>query len=133
MTTEDLKAKGFVSWSKFNSVRKAELLLRLPRKFGVYVIRANKPVKRARGESDIVYFGSACNQNGLRGRINQYFSPGPTQPTNKRIIALVGESDDYEIGWFQVPAKSDAVALEQRLLERYIADHGERPPQNLKG
>jgi hypothetical protein len=23
--------------------------------------------------------------------------------------------------------------LEQELLERYVSDHGERPPQNLKG
>src|SRR5690242_1787748 len=70
---------------------------------------------------------------GLRGRINQYYSPGPPQPTNKRIIALVGESYGYEIGWVEVPAKFDAVALEQRLLERYAAlDCGDRPPQNLK-
>jgi hypothetical protein len=80
-----------------------------------------------------VYIGSACNQNGLRGRISQYFSPGPTPITNRRILALIGESADYEIGWLAVAVKSRAVGLEQELLERYFTDHGERPPQNLKG
>jgi hypothetical protein len=117
----------------FNRLGKAELLRKVPSQFGVYVVRATKAVKRIRGESDIVYIGSACNQNGLRGRISQYFSPGPTQITNKRILALIEESADYEIGWRPVAAKSRVVELEQELLERYFTDHGERPPQNFKG
>ena len=98
MTTQDLQVNGFAHWGRFNRRAKAELLKRVPRAFGVYIIRKTEPVKRSRGESDIVYVGSACNQNGLRGRINQYYSPGPTQFTNRRILELVGESDDYEIG-----------------------------------
>lgn len=133
MTTSDLQKEGFVAWMAFNGSEKAELLRKVPSQFGVYVVRATKAVKRIRGESDVVYIGSACNQNGLRGRISQYFSPGPTQITNRRILGLVGESADYEIGWLAVAAKSRAVGLEQELLERYFTDHGERPPQNFKG
>ena len=64
---------------------------------------------------------------------SKYYSPGPSQLTNRRIMALVAESEAYEIGWCEVVAKSDAVGLEQRLLERYFEQHGERPPQNMKG
>jgi len=112
---------------------KVELLRKVPSEFGVYVVRATDELKRIRGESDIVYIGSAGNQNGLRGGISQYFSPGPTQITNRRILALIGASADYEIGWLAVAAKSRAVGLEQELLERYFTDYGERSPQNLKG
>ena len=133
MTTGDLQKEGFVNWGTFNRPARTDLLKRIPSGFGVYIVRAMQGTKRIRGVSDIIYVGSACNQNGLKGRIRQYFSPGPTQPTNKRILALVGDSDDYELGWLELPAKSDAVGLEQRLLERYFEDHGERPPQNRKG
>jgi hypothetical protein len=133
MTSSDLEAEGFGSWGRFNRQSKSNLLERIPAKIGVYVIRTTIAVRRIRGESDIAYVGSACNQNGLRGRLNQYFSPGPTQRTNIRIMALVGDSQEFEIGWCEVKAKSDAVGLEQRLLERYFEDHGERPPQNMKG
>jgi hypothetical protein len=88
---------------------------------------------RIRGESDIIYVGSACNQNGLKGRLRQYFSPGPTQFTNIRIMALVGDSEEYDVGWCKVAAKSDAVWLEQSLLERYFEHHSEKPPENKKG
>jgi hypothetical protein len=115
MTTSDLEKEGFLHWTAFNRLGKAELLRKVPSQFSVYVIRATKAIKRIHGEFDIVYIGSACNQNGLRGRISQYFSPAPTQITNKRILALIEESADYEIGWLPVAAKSRAVVLEQEL------------------
>ena len=122
-----------MTWMAFNRRGKDELLTKISSEFGVYVVRSLTSLRRRVGESDIVYIGSACNQNGLRGRIAQYFSPGPTQITNKRILALVGDSGDYEIGWSVAASKSRAVGLEQELLERLFSDHGERPPQNLKG
>ncbi len=83
--------------------------------------------------SDILYIGCATYATGLRGRISQYFSPGPTQSTNKRILALVRNSPDYYISWVETETKGQAKSLEQDLLDRYIADHGERPPENLRG
>jgi hypothetical protein len=109
VTTDKLHAEGFVFWIAFNRLGKAELLRYVPSQFGVYVVRATKTVKRIRGESDIMYIGSACNQNGLRGRISQYFSPGLTQITNKRILALVAEADHYKIGWLATATKFRAV------------------------
>ena len=133
MTTADLRADGFVTWMAFNRRGKVNLLSKVPSEFGVYVVRSMTSMRRRVGESDIVQIGSACNQNGLRSRIAQYFSPGPTQITNKRILALVREAEHYQIGWFVATSKSRAVGLEQELLERFVSDHGERPPQNLKG
>lgn len=133
MKTSDLVTEGFQRWSKFNRLSKSDLLTRAPTKFGVYVVRRTVAVARIRGESDIIYIGSACNQRGLKGRFGQYYSPGPTQFTNRRIMELVADSEEYEIGWCEAAVKSEAVGLEQLLLERYFEQHGERPPQNLKG
>lgn len=133
MNTQELETEGFRAWHKFNRRTKAELLDCAPLSFGAYIIRALAPVKRSRGESDIVYVGSACNQRGLRGRIEQFFSPGQEQLTNKRILELIGESDDYEVGWVQTRTTSEAVDFKQHLMGRYCADHGERPPENLRG
>jgi hypothetical protein len=128
MTTGDLGARGFHGWSKFNRPSKSEVLKSLPCKFGVYVLRGTTAIGRIPGASDIAYIGSACNQRGLQGRIRQYFSPGPSQLTNRRIIGIIGDSAEYEIGWCEVTAKSEAVALEQ-----FFEQHGERPPLSLKG
>ena len=106
---------------------------RLPTRIGVYVVRRTTAAPCVRGESDIVYVGSACNQRGLKGRLNQYFSPGPSQFTNQRILELVGESEEYEVGWYVVNLKSEAVGMEQRILERFVAEHDQRPPANRKG
>ena len=62
MTTSDLQKEGFVAWMAFNRQGKAELIRNVPSQFGVYVVRTTKAIKRIRGESDIVYIGSACNQ-----------------------------------------------------------------------
>src|SRR5689334_18107560 len=133
MTSHDLTAEGFACWTKFNRHVKADVLGSAPRSFGVYVIRKTEPVQCIRGQSDIIYIGSACNEKGLRGRIGQYYSPGWRQSTNLRILKLTEDSDDYEIGWRQTTTKSEAVGLEQLLLERFFNDHGERPSENRKG
>lgn len=93
MTAKTFSSDGFNTWLKFNGRSKAELMKELPRDYGVYVIRRIHSIRRARGDSDIIYVGFACNENGLRGRVGQYFSPGPSQPTNRRILALVAESE----------------------------------------
>ena len=133
MTSDSLHVLGIRNWITFSRVAKSDLLKKVPRTFGVYVIRKSTAVERVRGASDIVYVGSACNQRGLKGRLSQYFNPGPSQTTNKRIIEIIGESEEYQIGWCELVAKSDALAFKRRLLERFVEEHGERPPQNLKG
>ena len=133
MTSEELGALGLSAWENFCPGNKVWLMGRVSNSFGVYVIRRNVVFQRTRGASDIVYVGSATNKRGLKGRISQYFSPGPTQSTNKRILALVSDSQHHQIAWVETETKARAVALEQELIDRYVTDHGQRPPENLKG
>ena len=48
-------------------------------------------------------------------------------------MELVADSEEYEIGWCEVAAKSHAVGLEQRLLERYFEQHSENTASKLEG
>lgn len=86
---------------------------------------------RKKGSSDIFYFGKATNQQGLKHRIRQYFSPGPTQRTNIRILSLVGESNDYELAFVETASRPDAIMLEANLLDKYEAEHGELLSGNM--
>ena len=132
MNSEDLSKTGFSEWQPFNRQTKKELLRSVPKSFGIYAIRRDRPFSRVRGASDILYIGSAANQKGLRGRIRQYFSPGPTQWTNKRILALVADASNYQISWLQTDSIAKAKALEQELFDRYEQEHGDLPPENLR-
>ena len=114
----------------FSPSVRARLLAILPDNYGVYAIRRDTPLPRVQGSSDIVYIGSATNQKGLKNRIGQYFSPGPTQSTNKRILALITRPQGYEIGWVVMPTITEAKAFEQELLDGYLRDHSELPPEN---
>ena len=102
----------------------------LPNNPGVYAIRCCRDFTRRVGTSDILYFGKGTNQNGLKHRIRQYFSPGHSQRTNLRLVALIGDSADYELAYVATSSMAAAVALEATLLELYEADHGELPPEN---
>lgn len=132
MDSAVLSQMGFSEWRPFNRQNKKELVSAVPQSVGVYAIRRDSPFTPLRGSSDILYVGSATNQKGLRGRISQYFSPGPTQWTNKRILALVSDSTSYQISWILTETIARAKALEQELLEEYLGEHGELPPENLR-
>ena len=82
MDSTALKAHGISTWAAFVHLTERELLATLPTSAGVYVILLAQSEQRRRGASDIAYIGRAGNQNGLRGRVRQYFHPGPTQSTN---------------------------------------------------
>lgn len=130
MRSDDLQAHGFGSWTPFTKVGKTALFAALPTDPGVYAIRCCRDFARKRGTSDILYFGKGTNENGLRHRIRQYFSPGPTQRTNIRLRALIGDTTDYELAFVVTPNTWDAKALEGKLIALYEAEHGELPPEN---
>ena len=133
MNSNDLGDMGFCSWLPFGLPTKKSLLSKVPRSMGVYAFRHAEPFSRVRGSSDILYIGSATNRNGLRGRIGQYFSPGPTQRTNQRILALITqEKGAYSVSWVETHEIARAKAFEQDLLGKYLQEHGELPPQNLR-
>src|SRR5208282_4723797 len=130
MKSSDLSQHGFGTWAPFSRLGERALLPTIPAKPGVYVLRRHKEYPRRVGTSDILYIGSATNQQGLKLRIRQYFHPGPTQRTNKRILALVGDCSDFDVSFVVTTSIPEAKILEAALLEAYEIQHGELPPQN---
>ena len=132
MDSNTLSRKGFERWQGFNLKAEATLSSGLPTSNGVYVIKNDTAFGRFVGESDIVYIGSAGGENGLRGRILQYFNPGPTQITNKRMNGILHLRPGLKISYVLKPSADDASALESSLLNEYERQHGELPPANRK-
>ena len=99
-----------------------------PERHGIYIFRVARGEcsRRLKGESDILYIGSAEGKHGLRGRLQQYLRPGPTQWTNKRIHAMA-KKYNMEVAWC---LSEEASNLEFQLLHRYFEDHDELPPLN---
>lgn len=132
MRSSDLSQQGFGAWSPFNRQAARSLVAKLPAKPGAYVLRCCRDYNRKAGSSDILYIGSATNSEGLKKRLYQYFHPGPTQHTNKRILALVADCADFEVAFIETKSIPEAKALEATLLEKYEIDHGELPPENKR-
>ncbi|PIX31729.1 hypothetical protein COZ60_02940 [Candidatus Bathyarchaeota archaeon CG_4_8_14_3_um_filter_42_8] len=116
--------KGVSEWHPFNE----ETVKSAPKQSGIYIFRMaqSKCFERLKGETDILYIGSTEGKHGLRGRLQQYLHPGPTQWTNKRIHAMA-KKYDMEIAWCLC---GEASNLELQLLRRYFEDHDELPPLN---
>jgi hypothetical protein len=131
MNSEELSRRGFNGWMRFNRAGETTLLLSAPNAPGVYCIRSTTELfSFTHGQSDILYIGSAANRGGIRNRLRQYLHPGHAQPTNKRMLARCGEVDCYEIAFTATSTPQGAKALESELLIAFVAEHGERPPEN---
>jgi hypothetical protein len=123
--------KGFGAWMPFNRLGERALLVAAPPGHGVYCIRVRGPrVALGAGHSDIIYIGSAANRQGLRTRLRQYFHPGPTQWTNRRLLARCGDSDHYEAAFVLSDSPAAAKCLEAELLHSFQREHGQLPEEN---
>ena len=132
MKSSDLKSHGFTKWIPFSLEEKDRVLSALPREKGTYVIRKLTEFGRLMGSSDIIYIGSAINNDGIRSRVRHYFHPGPTQLTSQRINSLFSRILDLEISWVTETPTNLARGLETQLLEIYKGDHIELPPLNRR-
>jgi excinuclease UvrABC nuclease subunit len=132
MKSSDLSSYGFSAWLSFSKAGKPQLIASLPSRPGVYAIRWCREFVRKKGTSDILYFGKGTNQQGIKHRIRQYFSPGHLQKTNLRLLALIGDSSDYELAYVETKSGAEAIGLEATLLEKYEEEHGELPPENKR-
>jgi hypothetical protein len=130
MDSESLKALGFGGWLAFNKVNSAVLVAGAPTMTGVYAIRCRTAFARVSGVSNILYVGAAGSQDGLRMRFKQYFKPGPTQATNKRLLARCGDNADHEISYVVCESRQAAYELEAAILKQYVLAHHELPPEN---
>lgn len=119
------------SWVAFTSAVERQVLTGLPGSPGVYVILLGASENRHCGTSDVAYIGKATNQKALRGRVRQYFHPGPTQGTNiamKQRLGLDGCS--LRLGFIATDSGTAATRLESILLLQFENEHGELPPFN---
>ena len=132
MNGEDLARIGFCPRLRLALSNRQQLMRSLPRSSGVYAILLGAPLHRARGKSDILYIGRGAGADGLRARVSQHLSPGPTQSTNKRILARVLRGEECHVSWIEADTPGDAVRLRRALLLRYAEEHGEGPPENLR-
>lgn len=131
MNSDDLRRAGFCPWEPFNPRAKELLLSKVPRSAGVFAIRRAQQFKRKRGFSDIFYVGRGASRNGLRDRVGQCFLPGPTQTTNRRILAAISQGGGhYFISWVETGTSAKASPIKRHLIEEYFKVHGELPPEN---
>ena len=131
MKSSELSKYGFGAWFLFSRKNESALIAALPT-MPAHALRCCREYMRRIGSSDILYFGCATNNQGLKNRLRQYFHPGPSQATNKRILAFVGDCADYELSFVVASSIPSAKMLEASLLEKYESDHGELPPQNKR-
>ena len=138
--SEDLEMWGFSEWHRLSFDNEEKLLKKLPLKTGIYAIKSDKPFGGFIENSDIVYIGSSREKKrGIRGRISQYFHPGPTQKTAKRINEKIIEyPNEFKISFLvkkvkkakKVKKSNQVLSFENKLLTEYEEDHGELPPFN---
>jgi len=131
MDSTTLQTRSPISWQRFACDTERAIIAGLPTCPGVYLILFGDFEKRQQGSSDIAYIGSAANQNGLRGRIRQYFHPGPTQSTNLGMKRrLIAPDCRLRLGFISVSSTAAAKSLESDLLMQFEREHGELPPYN---
>ena len=131
MDSTSLTDRDIGEWSEFSRSSERSLLIRLPSSPGVYVVLFERLQERCFGASDVAYIGKATNKNGLRGRVRQYFHPGPTQSTNIAMKERLWEpSCSLRLGFTVSASEVDAECLESELLILFESEHGELPPFN---
>jgi excinuclease UvrABC nuclease subunit len=119
------------AWAAFTRVSERALLSSLPTLPGVYIVLLPEAEARRKGASDIAYIGCAANQRGLRGRVRQYYHPGPTQRTSLAMRQRLCAHDcRLHLGFVITDTPAAAKRLESDLLIQFERDHGELPPYN---
>lgn len=123
MYSIELAKKGFSVWHPFDK----QSLEKVPNEIGVYVFRKGRAqfFGRLKGDSDILYIGSTTK--GLRNRLRQYLTPGPSQWTNIRVNEYANRNPVE----FSFLANDDPKSLEYELLIKYMSEHEELPPLNF--
>jgi len=135
MMSVSLKKDGFNDWLEIGSdyEHNKELVLKLRRDKGVYVIRAHKPIVRIKGESDIIYIGQGTIQSRiqvlLRSFLPMNFREYYAKHTAREGFERVMKETDIKLELSCAIAK-DPREKERRLLMAYCNDHIEPPPLN---
>lgn len=105
-----------------------ENMCKIPKQSGVYTIFHEKILTHIIGESDIVYIGKS--DEDLQKRLKEYFNPGPSQETNKKINRFLRIKGKKWILVIPVVNKAEARDFENELLKKFRNDHLTLPPLN---
>jgi hypothetical protein len=138
MNSKELNNYNFRDLQSFTDdyIHNKELVLKLPKKKGVYVIVCNKPICRVKGKSDIVYIGQGTIQyriqslfrNKLPINYRNYSSNHTAMETLKRIVSELKLK--IKFSFIVTNNKEKCKNLESDLILQYCRDHIEPPPLN---
>lgn len=102
----------------------------------VYVLQAASPFGRLSGSSRILYIGHTQQFGGTsqscRLRIYRYPNGAHAHGVRTRSQRLIQSGIQVSLHWILMPSKTDAAAFEAKLLQEYLAQHGELPPFNSR-
>jgi len=135
MLSDDIKTYGFEDWLEIRTkyTHNRELILKLPRVKGVYVIRAHKTIKRIKGESDIVYVGQGTIQSRIQVLLRSFlpinFRNYQSKHTARESFERIINELDLKLEFSYIIAKNPK-EIETQLLEAYCGEHIEPPPLN---
>lgn len=136
MLSADLKRYDFNDYFKIEAdhQRNKELISRLPKEKGVYIIRVGKPIPRIKGESDIIYIGQGVIQHRIQALLRSYL-PLPLRDymnkhTARELFERVASELNLQPEFSFVLLGQKSKELESRLLRDYCLSHIEPPPLN---
>lgn len=131
MNSGDLS--DFSTWHPWSSA----IIQNAPATPGVYVFRfsGGQPIRRLKGESNIVYIGSTKKGKARSGSVQRRLKQHLRTREGKidigyRIERVLKEIGRLEVAWRSFDTDADAQWHEAELLERYETDHIELPPLN---
>lgn len=136
MNSKNLVSVGFKKWVAFKPMDKKKFNEKeFPEETGVYIIRleGGKPVKRLKGESDIIKIGQTKN---IKKRMWAYLNPnrnlsGPKKVTARRIRRPIDEEGyKFEVAFRMVSDKDASKRIQGGFLKKYEDEHLELPPLN---
>jgi hypothetical protein len=137
MLSTDLEGYGFSTWIKIveDYDYNRDLILKLPRKKGVYVIRADRPISRIKGKSDIIYIGQGKIQSRIQHLLRSYlpinFRDYFSKHTARKGFEKILKETELKLEFSYITVDSEkAKEIERRLLVLYCEEHIEPPPLN---
>lgn len=138
MDSKDLTKFGLNNWFKADDeTTLLEELKRMKGIVGVYVVRADRPIPRLKGESDVLYIGEGNVKNRVEELVKRFLPPSwkrnitvshTARNDLERALDELGIS--IEISYVKCNSKEEAKGLENKLIWIYRQDHIESPPLN---
>lgn len=137
MLSKDLEKFGFSRWIEIieDYDHNRDLILRLPKNKGIYVIRADNPISRIKEQSDIIYIGQGTIQTRIQQLLRSYlpinFRNYSIKHTAREAFDRISKETELKLEFSYVTADAEeAKEIESELLKLYCGDHIEPPPCN---